>query len=521
MPNINITVREKIAHTISDTCIVCGNSDYVAVFDLDAEWDAYETKTARFIWGGTFTDVPFTGNECPVPVIPDAVSVLVGVYAGELRTTTAAAVEVRRSILGGSETESEPSQEIKDAFGKMLAGKIDAPQTAQVGEVLTVEEVDADGKPKKWKTAPAAAEQKQANWAQNDETAADYVKNRPGGYTAKTELTIMDDLLDANKRLDFAVDEGRKYNVRIGERETIEAIGTKETITEGKQTLEIIYIGSATYSEIVTGAVSSYWFIATAGITQLMCNGEYIGERILITSLADTIVKIPEKYLDMPKDTKPIGEYFATSDDDDLSDVEAPDHIKLIRVHCIGVNMVKLPFKAQTNYEVINHGNNILNAKQESTVVGLIPPLYTCLLSSGRQKIVSEPYNDADYGMYKYRNNGGSGYINCGVVIDANNEAYPNGSGYVAGVIIAVYDLTVNSSMMLIKRRGYVTVKIDTAPSDSSSQAITNNDGYIKIDNASGRTGIRKYIGSDSEFHRAAYVHSVNETEMTAKIELL
>lgn len=33
-----------------------------------------------------------------------------------------------------------------------LDGKIDAPQTAQVGEVLTVEEVGEDGKPKKWKT---------------------------------------------------------------------------------------------------------------------------------------------------------------------------------------------------------------------------------------------------------------------------------------------------------------------------------------------------------------------------------
>lgn len=34
-----------------------------------------------------------------------------------------------------------------------LDGKIDAPQTAQVGEVLTVEEVDEDGKPTKWKAA--------------------------------------------------------------------------------------------------------------------------------------------------------------------------------------------------------------------------------------------------------------------------------------------------------------------------------------------------------------------------------
>lgn len=39
------------------------------------------------------------------------------------------------------------------AVKKALENKIDAPQVAQVGEVLTVEEVDADGNPKKWKTA--------------------------------------------------------------------------------------------------------------------------------------------------------------------------------------------------------------------------------------------------------------------------------------------------------------------------------------------------------------------------------
>lgn len=188
MPNINITVREKIAHTISDTCIVCGNSDYVAIFDFDAEWDAYATKTARFIWGGTFTDVPFTGNECPVPVIPDAVSVLVGVYAGDLHTTTAAAVGVRRSILGGSEAEAEVSHEIKDTFGKMLAGKIDAPQVAQVGEVLTVEEIGEDGKPKKWKTQ--TVETAPPDWDENDSTKQGYMKNRPGGFFTKQERIV-------------------------------------------------------------------------------------------------------------------------------------------------------------------------------------------------------------------------------------------------------------------------------------------------------------------------------------------
>lgn len=39
------------------------------------------------------------------------------------------------------------------AAGDAIGKKIDAPQVAKVGEVLTVEEVDAEGKPIKWKTA--------------------------------------------------------------------------------------------------------------------------------------------------------------------------------------------------------------------------------------------------------------------------------------------------------------------------------------------------------------------------------
>ena len=200
MPNINITVREKIAHTISDTCIVCGNSDYVAVFDFDAEWDAYEVKTARFIWSGTYTDVAFTGNECPVPVILDAVSVLVGVYAGDLHTTTAAAIGVRRSILGDSETEAEISREIRENLDKMLAGKIDAPQVAKVGEVLTVEEVGEDGKPKKWKTQEMDA----IRFSEQDLTYDQQTQARKNIHAIDENYNIVDgfgDILEANCKL--------------------------------------------------------------------------------------------------------------------------------------------------------------------------------------------------------------------------------------------------------------------------------------------------------------------------------
>lgn len=91
MHYINITVREKSARADDRARIVCGNSDYSVRFDFDEEWEAYDLKTARFITeGGFFTDVQFTGSDCAVPVLTGTRTLLVGVFAGDVRTTTPA-----------------------------------------------------------------------------------------------------------------------------------------------------------------------------------------------------------------------------------------------------------------------------------------------------------------------------------------------------------------------------------------------------------------------------------------------
>lgn len=140
---IGIIIRGKIARLVDEAFAVCGNSDYVIHFDFDSEWDAYETKTARFKYNGSYTDVVFTGTECAMPIIQNANKVEIGVFAGELHTTTPATLIMKKSILCGSETESSVSQEIKSEFEKLLDEKIAQP-----------------------------------DWNQNDETAPDYVKNR-------------------------------------------------------------------------------------------------------------------------------------------------------------------------------------------------------------------------------------------------------------------------------------------------------------------------------------------------------
>ena len=119
MPNIQINIKDKVARA-DRVIIVCDNSDYTAVFDFDDEWSAYETKTARFVYGGTYTDVVFTGNSCPIPEIHDSRSLSVGVYAGDLHTTTPAYISCVPSILCGNGIPADPTPEVYAQIMELL-----------------------------------------------------------------------------------------------------------------------------------------------------------------------------------------------------------------------------------------------------------------------------------------------------------------------------------------------------------------------------------------------------------------
>lgn len=116
MPNIKITVAGKIAtNTTPGVAIVCGNSDYTVTFDLDDEWAAEAARTARFVYYKDglriYKDVEFTGDTAAVPVLSGIDNVMVGVYAGDLHTTTPAQVLCDRSILCGDAVEQITREE--------------------------------------------------------------------------------------------------------------------------------------------------------------------------------------------------------------------------------------------------------------------------------------------------------------------------------------------------------------------------------------------------------------------------
>lgn len=119
MKILHITVNDKIAtYSQREGYIVCGNSDYMIEFTFDAEWEEHLFKTARFITPLGVQDVLFEGNAVEVPVLRDTFLVTVGVYAGDLQTTTPANIPCRKSILcqDGLPPDPEP-----DVYTQILA----------------------------------------------------------------------------------------------------------------------------------------------------------------------------------------------------------------------------------------------------------------------------------------------------------------------------------------------------------------------------------------------------------------
>lgn len=137
MKTLHITVENKIAtYHDRDGAIVCNNSDYEIAFSFDGEWKDHPVKTARFIYNGKFEDVVFTGNNVAVPVIKNATSVIVGVYSGDLKTTTPAKIECKKSILCGDGVPPDPSPDVYDQIINLLnSGGSTAVLEARIEEV--------------------------------------------------------------------------------------------------------------------------------------------------------------------------------------------------------------------------------------------------------------------------------------------------------------------------------------------------------------------------------------------------
>ena len=116
---IEIFVKNKIASNPLEQ-IVCGNKDYQILFHFDEEWEAHKVKTARFVWNGTHEDRVFEGDVCVCPELRNTTLCAVGVFAGDLRTTTPGLISCRKSILCEDGPPAPPSEDVYHQIMELL-----------------------------------------------------------------------------------------------------------------------------------------------------------------------------------------------------------------------------------------------------------------------------------------------------------------------------------------------------------------------------------------------------------------
>lgn len=127
MPDIQISIANKIATVQGNPTIVCGNSDYELQFiSFDSDWDEYEVKTAEFKYfkhgERRCVEVLFSGDTVSVPVLRDIDEVEIGVYAGNLRTSTGVIVPCIRCITDGVPDHEPPDPNVYEQLLKYLEG---------------------------------------------------------------------------------------------------------------------------------------------------------------------------------------------------------------------------------------------------------------------------------------------------------------------------------------------------------------------------------------------------------------
>ena len=183
-----VKVRGKIAAAEYTEPYVCDNSDYEIEFDFSEEWQVYELKTARFAYGGKMQDIIFEGSRCGVPRMSGIRSFKVGVFAGNLSTTTPAYIEARASILSEGGTPAAPALDVYDQLMQRM-NEIEAPEAVLYTEQILTDEQKA---------------QARAN-INADRFEVEIYRDRGTPYSDKTAKEIYD-AFASGKTVEIAVD---------------------------------------------------------------------------------------------------------------------------------------------------------------------------------------------------------------------------------------------------------------------------------------------------------------------------
>lgn len=149
---IQIKVTDKVATLVDPSqFIVCGNNDYEVEFLFDEQWAKHRFKTVLFVYEDTCVKRVIDGNVCAGVALAETSAVGIGVFSGDIITTTPAFVDCRISAtdIAKDKTPVAPSEDVYNQiietlnanYNKIMAeinARIPVPTEAVEGRYLQV-----------------------------------------------------------------------------------------------------------------------------------------------------------------------------------------------------------------------------------------------------------------------------------------------------------------------------------------------------------------------------------------------
>ena len=166
-------------------------------------------------------------------------------------------------------------------------GAIPVPPTAEVGQTVVVKAVDENGKPTEWEPV-TLPKQVQSDWNQNDNSAADYVKNR----THYEESEYVDYVLNMSNTTIAGLsmpEVGETITVKINGVESVETVKEAESSLMGGVFYK--YIGNIDADSLFNGG-TGWCVLELSGQT-----GGYANPDTTITVENIVVHKINDKFI--------------------------------------------------------------------------------------------------------------------------------------------------------------------------------------------------------------------------------
>ncbi len=124
METINLVVRKRNLRFKSGSpkTVIAWNTGYIINFDFDEDWE--DLKTIKIVndKGDTISDTLFSGNSVEIPKIYNTGYIGIGVYAGDLKSTTPLIISCQKSILDYDGSPIPPPDDVYNKIMDLLNG---------------------------------------------------------------------------------------------------------------------------------------------------------------------------------------------------------------------------------------------------------------------------------------------------------------------------------------------------------------------------------------------------------------